>query len=84
MAYAIPIVSSNAGGLPEVNQNGVTGYTLEIGDIDGYAEAILSLLSDKSLAKKMGDNGARIAIQKFAPEKIIPQYLNYYKKILSE
>jgi N-acetyl-alpha-D-glucosaminyl L-malate synthase BshA len=84
MAYGIPIVTTNAGGLPEVNQNGISGYTLEVGDIDGFAEALLVLLNDKELAKEMGKNGSSIAKNNFAPEKIIPQYINFYKKIISE
>ena len=84
MAYGIPIVTSNAGGLPEVNQNSISGYTIAVGDIDGFADALLTLLKDKELAKSMGKNGANIAKNNFAPEKIIPQYINYYKKIISE
>jgi len=84
MAYSIPCVTTNSGGLPEVNQDGVTGYTLDVGDIDGFAMAILKILNDKNLAKQLGDNAAKFAVSNFAAEKIIPIYINYYKKILSE
>jgi N-acetyl-alpha-D-glucosaminyl L-malate synthase BshA len=82
MAYGIPVVSTNAGGLPEVNINGETGFTLDVGDIDGFSEAILTILDDRKLASKMKENGARIAKENFSADIIIPQYINYYKKVL--
>jgi N-acetyl-alpha-D-glucosaminyl L-malate synthase BshA len=84
MACGIPCISTNAGGLPEVNRNGETGITIDVGDIDGFAEAILNILSDKELAQKMGENGKEIARALFSAEIIIPKYVQYYEKILSE
>lgn len=82
MACGIPCVSTNAGGLPEVNQNGMTGFTREVGDIEGLAEAIITILSDRDLAKKMGKAGREIAVNNFSADIIIPKYLQYYEKIL--
>lgn len=84
MACGIPCVSTNAGGLPEVNQNGTTGYTIDIGDIDGFAKAITEILSDRALAKRMGESGKELATTVFSSEVIVPKYLRYYEKILSE
>jgi N-acetyl-alpha-D-glucosaminyl L-malate synthase BshA len=84
MAYGIPVVSTNAGGLPEVNINGKTGFTVDVGDIDGFSEAIITILNDRDLASEMGVYGAQIAKEKFSAEKIIPEYINYYNKVLSE
>ena len=82
MAYGIPCVTTNTGGLPEVNINGKTGYTLDIGDIDGFADSILNIIKDRELAKYLGQNAAKIARDNFSAEKIIPQYIDYYKKVL--
>ena len=84
MACGIPCVSTNAGGLPEVNINGKTGFTREVGDIEGLAQALNTILSDRELAEKMGKNGKDRALNKFSAEIIIPKYIQYYEKILSE
>ncbi len=82
LACGIPCVSTNAGGLPEVNRNGETGFTRDVGDIDGLAEAILTILSDRELARKMGKAGRKIALNNFAANKIVPKYIQYYEKVL--
>lgn len=84
MACGTPCVSTNAGGLPEVNQHGDTGFTVNVGDIDGFVQSITEILSDKQLAKKMGQKGIELATSVFSSDIIIPKYLNYYEKILSE
>ena len=84
MACGVPCVSTNAGGLPEGNINGETGFTLNVGDISGFAEAIGTIFSDRNLARQMGRKGRLIATESFSPTLIVPKYLDYYKKILSE
>jgi N-acetyl-alpha-D-glucosaminyl L-malate synthase BshA len=83
MAFGIPVVTSNAGGFVEVNQHGITGFTINVGDIEGFAEAIINLLSDKQLMAQMGKNATQFANDNFSPDIIIPKYVNYYQKILS-
>jgi L-malate glycosyltransferase len=82
LAYGVPCVSTNAGGLPEVNRNGETGFTVDIGDVDAFAEATLTILSDPVLARKMSARGKEIAQTEFSADKIVPQYMNYYRQIL--
>ncbi len=84
LACGTPCVSTNAGGLPEVNLDGKTGFTVNIGDIEGFAEAIDVIFSDNKLAKEMGKQGMEIATSKFSPEIIVPKYIDYYEKILSD
>jgi N-acetyl-alpha-D-glucosaminyl L-malate synthase BshA len=84
LACGIPCVSTNAGGLPEVNVNGKTGFTVNVGDIEGFARAIETILSDDTLAENMGARGKEIAREKFTPEIIVPKYIDYYEKVLSE
>jgi N-acetyl-alpha-D-glucosaminyl L-malate synthase BshA len=84
MACGIPCVSTNAGGLPEVNINGKTGFTRGVGDIEGLAGAISTILHDRKLAKEMGKTGREIALNKFSAEIVVPKYIQFYEKILSE
>jgi N-acetyl-alpha-D-glucosaminyl L-malate synthase BshA len=82
LAYGVPCVSTNAGGLPEVNRHGETGFTVNIGDLEAFGEAIVTILSDRRLAQAMSLRGREIAEAEFSAAKIIPQYINYYNKIL--
>lgn len=82
MACAVPVISSNAGGLPELNLHGETGYISEIGDIDKMAEYALRLLEDPKRYKIFSENALERAQTMFSAEKIIPQYEKYYEEIL--
>lgn len=55
MSYGLPILSTPVGGIPEIVENGVNGYLFQPGDKNGIFQAILQLLSNKDLAKQMGD-----------------------------
>ncbi|MGV6846176.1 MAG: N-acetyl-alpha-D-glucosaminyl L-malate synthase BshA [Lutibacter sp.] len=81
MAAKTPVISSNSGGLPEVNINGVTGYLSEVGDIDEMAENGISILKDNETLNQFKVNAFNHA-KKFSDEKIIPSYLALYKSVL--
>jgi N-acetyl-alpha-D-glucosaminyl L-malate synthase BshA len=83
MACEVPVVSSNAGGIPEVNVDGVTGYVCEIGDIRGMAEKCISILSDDkklSVLRKQAFEHAK----KFDINNLLEQYINYYEEIIQK
>ena len=82
MAYGVPCISTNVGGLPEVNRHGETGFLVNVGDVQAFSESIIAVLSDTALARKMSESGREIALAEFSPAKIIPQYMNFYNKIL--
>lgn len=84
MAFGIPSITSNAGGLSEINLDSKTGFTLPVGDIDAFAEAIINLLSNNKLFFQMGKNAREYAVENFACSKIVPEYVNYYNTILNE
>lgn len=84
MACGVPVVSSNAGGLPELNLHGETGYIAEIGDVDKMADYAIRLLEDKNMYKIFSENALDRATTLFSAEKIIPEYEKYYEEILSE
>src|SRR5665213_461852 len=52
MACKVPVVSSNAGGLPELNIDGVTGFLKDVGDVDGMAERAIYILEDEGRLKQ--------------------------------
>ncbi len=84
MAFGIPCITSNAGGLIEINIDSQTGFTLPVGNIEAFADSIIKLLSDDNLFIKMGKNAKEFAIKNFACSKIVPEYVNYYNSVLNE
>jgi N-acetyl-alpha-D-glucosaminyl L-malate synthase BshA len=79
MAARVPVISTNAGGLPEVNINGVTGYTANIGDIQAMSDYAVSLLGNEAVLKKMKQN-AYAQAQAFDIKNIIPIYEKLYSR----
>lgn len=82
MACEVPVISSNAGGIPEVNIDGVTGYMCEVGDIRGMADRCIELLQDDSSLAAFRKN-AFIQAGRYDIKQILPQYEDYYTEILN-
>lgn len=80
MAMRIPVISTNTGGLPEVNINGVTGYLSNVGDIDNMAANTIKLLSDENLLSKFKTNAFNQA-KKFDINSILPMYEKLYQEL---
>ena len=83
MACELPVISSNTGGIPEVNLEGRTGYLCDVGDIDTMAMRTIQLLQDDDLLQQMRKNALDRA-RDFHIDKVLPQYENFYNKVLSE
>jgi N-acetyl-alpha-D-glucosaminyl L-malate synthase BshA len=81
MAAEVPVISTNVGGLPEVNINGVTGFLSNVGDVDEMSNNIIKIVSDPDAFAKMKKNALEQAL-KFDIHNIVPQYENLYKKVL--
>ncbi len=81
MACEVPVISTNAGGIPEVNIQGVTGFLSNVGDIDDMAQNSLKLLQDKNLLKQFKINAFNQA-RRFDIKNILPQYISLYEKAL--
>lgn len=81
MINRVPVISSNTGGIPEVNEHGITGYLSEVGDVDDMAENALKILTDDETLEKFKKNAA-ISAQRFDIEKVVPLYEGLYKRAL--
>lgn len=79
MINKVPVISSNAGGIPEVNIEGVTGFLNDVGDVVGMAENALKILSDDEVLERFKKNAGESA-QRFDILKILPQYENLYEE----
>ena len=82
MAWSVPVISSNSGGLPEVNFDGISGYLSEVGNIDEMAENALKILKDDETLMKFKENALMIA-KKFNIENILPLYEDLYTKAIN-
>ena len=83
MACGVPVVGSDAGGLPEVVQHAETGYLLPVGDVEGMAARTLEILKDDGRRREMGHAGRRRAAALFGADRIVSQYERYYEKVLA-
>jgi N-acetyl-alpha-D-glucosaminyl L-malate synthase BshA len=82
MACEVPVVSSNSGGLPELQVQGVTGFMSNIGDIDDMTRKALFILDKKNLPQFKANALKRA--QEFDITNILPLYENYYRQILEK
>ena len=83
MACEVPVISSNAGGITEVNIHGETGFVSEIGDVEDMAKNAIAILSDPVLQATMKKNALERA-KLFDIKKILPLYEKYYEKIVGQ
>ncbi|MFN0275174.1 MAG: N-acetyl-alpha-D-glucosaminyl L-malate synthase BshA [Chitinophagales bacterium] len=81
MACEVPVISTNTGGLPEINVQGVTGYLSNVGDTDDMAKHAIDILSDENTLKQFKKNALEQA-QKFSLENVLPMYEEYYRNII--
>ncbi|MCB9936408.1 MAG: N-acetyl-alpha-D-glucosaminyl L-malate synthase BshA [Planctomycetes bacterium] len=84
MACGVPVVASNTGGLPEVVEDGISGFLHTPGNVEAMAASIRKLLSDDKLAQRMGEAARERASSKFRREALLPVWEAYYERILSK
>ncbi|PTX61416.1 N-acetyl-alpha-D-glucosaminyl L-malate synthase BshA [Kordia periserrulae] len=79
MISSVPVISSNTGGIPEVNVHGVSGYLSEVGDVEEMSQNALKILKDEKELKKFKAAAKKEAL-KFDINKIVPVYEFIYQK----
>ncbi|MEK8180712.1 N-acetyl-alpha-D-glucosaminyl L-malate synthase BshA [Flavobacterium buctense] len=77
MAWSVPVISSNSGGLSEVNFDGISGYLSDVGDVDNMAENALKILESDETLNQFRTNALEVAKQ-FDIKNILPLYENLY------
>ena len=82
MACEVPVISTNVGGLPELNIHGFSGYLSDVGDVESMTKFALEILDDKNLPTFKKNALARASV--FELSKILPLYETYYEEIIEK
>lgn len=82
MACEVPVISSNAGGLPELNVDGLSGFTCDVGDVESMTQKAIHILDAENLTKFK--NGALQRAKEFDIDNILPLYEAYYQRIIAQ
>lgn len=83
MACEVPVISSNAGGLPEVNVDGITGYACKVGDVETMSQKAIYIMEDEDRHDQFKANALKHA-QKFNIDNIVPLYVAYYQSVIEK
>lgn len=81
MMMRVPVISTNVGGLPEVNIHGESGYLFDLGDVDNMAKTAIELLSDSARLEQFKEQAFELA-KRFDIQSIVAQYLGVYQDVL--
>jgi len=83
MGAGVPVISSNTGGLGEVNLHGITGFTADVGNVEAMSEGGIYILEDSDRHLDFA-RAARKQAERFAIDKIVPGYLELYEKAIAK
>ncbi|MBC7615110.1 MAG: N-acetyl-alpha-D-glucosaminyl L-malate synthase BshA [Pedobacter sp.] len=81
MACKVPIITTNAGGLPELNIDGYCGYMSNVGDVEDMAKNAIMILENDDTLKEFKEH-AYLRAQDFDLKKVLPMYIEYYNEVL--
>jgi N-acetyl-alpha-D-glucosaminyl L-malate synthase BshA len=83
MACGVPVISSNSGGLPEVNFDGISGYLSDVGNIEEMASNAIKILKDDKVLREFKNNALEVA-KKFDIKNILPKYEALYQRAIDD
>jgi len=83
LACKVPVITTRAGGLPEVIADGECGLLYPVGDVEGMAAGAARLLADEPLRQSFGEAGRKRAVELFSTDKVVAQYRALYETVLS-
>jgi len=83
MMAGLPVVASRVGGVPELVEDGITGFLVPPGDSEALAEALQWLIEDKELRRRMGEAGREKALRKFTLDRMLRETQALYEEILA-
>lgn len=81
LSCAVPVITTRAGGLPEVVDDGETGFLFAVGDVDGMAQAAVLLLTDPERRRAMSEMGRRRAVERFGQQAVVARYRAIYERV---
>jgi glycosyltransferase involved in cell wall biosynthesis len=82
MACEVPVIASNVGGLPELIDDGKTGFLRALDDADGMAACALEVLGSETLARTIGQAAAASVSKRFCVDRVVPLYESYYEGVI--
>ena len=83
MASGVPVISSNTGGIPEVNKEGFSGFLSDVGDVEDMSKKALYILKDEDKLKEFKQN-AKAQAKTFDIHQIVPKYEAIYQETLNK
>lgn len=82
MACQVVPIATRVGGVPEVIEHGKSGFLADVGDVETMADYAINLLNDESALQEMAKASRAVAQSRFCTTKIIPQYVDFYRRVL--
>ena len=82
MAFSVPVISSNSGGIPEVNEEGISGYLSDVGDVESMSKNAISILKSEVTLLQFKKAAFDVA-KKFDIKNILPLYEELYNKAIN-
>jgi L-malate glycosyltransferase len=82
MASEVVPITTNVGGVPEVVEHGMSGFLAKVGDVETMASYAIEILKDEGRLRAMGKQCRQAARARFCTTKIIPQYEQFYRRVL--
>jgi N-acetyl-alpha-D-glucosaminyl L-malate synthase BshA len=83
MACEVPVVASKIGGLPEIVEDGVTGFVCPPNDVEGMAERGVALLKDRALRDRIATTARQMVVSRYCTDRIVPMYEEQYHQVLA-
>ncbi len=84
MACEVPVIASRVGGIPEVVEDGETGFLSEVGDVEKMANDAGKLLAEPELRREMGRRARESAVSRYRTDIVIPRYIEFYERVLAK
>jgi len=82
MACEVPVVASRIGGLPELIDDGRTGFLCDMDDVDGMAECAIRVIRDTELGRQIGRTAAASVAERFCTDRVVPMYEALYQRVI--